>query len=244
MAKRKLKDDPIPSIAKICPKVNHSAGLCGVCATPIFDWLKPVKECKDDQSILIDPWVRTGHYSEGSYSTWNPIFNDRRMYCKYCYKCWSEFSDYIMIADGFDYTGLHLVTTWSFEKNIIVKRSSGEIQDQNEFYTKQWNYKSVPEDDKTDQDKEKEKETIVYCLFNRFAGEFMIYVKLVKDGACKPILVSELQKFNPDLPKFQFRFPNRIPYYKVLQWANKQTEADHEKMQEYGWMSEWYNPDI
>ncbi len=245
MPKKQKIVQVVPSIPSICLKINISSGLCGVCQRPVFEWEKIVEtnDVKGNE-ISFNPWVSRGHYSEGSYSTWNPEFVDRRIYLPYCYKCWYQYSDYIIISDGFYYNnGLHLVTNWSFEKNIKVKRTSGEIQDGNEFFTCLWNHKQVPENEKTDDDKLKEKETIVYCLFNRFVGELMIFVKL-KDGQCKPVVVSELQLLNPDLKPFQFRFPNRLPYYKVLQWANKKTEADHEKIQECAWISEWYNPDI
>jgi hypothetical protein len=258
MPKRKVPEIVVPepqkAIESICPKVNSNscAEGCKVCETPYKDWKqivdengKPIDEEKrQDNIIVVNRWQRTGHYNKGAYSTWNPVFNDRRMYSGYCYECWSQFRDYIMIVDGNYNGGLHLVTNWNNEENIKVERSSGEIQEGNKFFKLQWNYKDVPELEKTTQDKEKEKETIIYCAFNLFFGEFMIFVNLVKDGAHKAVPVSQLKKHNPHLPEFQFRFPNRAEYHKVLQWVNKKTDYDFKQLKVFGCMSEWYNPDL
>jgi hypothetical protein len=259
MPKRKVPEILVPKpieIVSLHPKAHPYAEGCKVCEKPYKDWKQivdangnPFDEEKlqgEKEKITYNPWHRRGHYRQGSYSTWNPVFNDRRLYSGYCYECWSQYSDFVMIVDGNYNGGLHLVTNWSNQENIKVERSSGEMQDGNKFFISQWNFKDVPESEKTMEDKKKEKETIVYCAFNSHLGEFVIFVNLVKDGFCayKPIPISQIKKHNPDLPDFQFRFPNHVEYYKVLQWANKKTEWDYKELTNFACMSEWYNPDI
>jgi hypothetical protein len=199
---------------------------------------------KTKDTIVVNPWVSSGHYGRGMYSTWNPAFNDRRVFSGYCYECWSNYSDYIMIVDGNVYGGLHLVTNWTSETNITVQRTSGEIQEGNTFFTSLWNFKNVPEAEKTQEDKQRELEKIVYAYFNYVLGEFCLVVSLTKDGAHKAVPVSQLMKHNPHLPGFQFRFPNRVPFHKILQWESKNTKWAHKRVKHYGFMSEWYNPDL
>lgn len=265
---KKKEEATVTKVISNHPKVKNSYDMnvgCGVCGKPHEQWKRIVDQNgnpwrekwrhSDDyekhetseelkkETILYNPWYSDGEYGIGRYSTWNPRFNDRRIFSPYCYECWSKNRDYIMVVDGNACGGLHLVTNWCDITNFKVKRSTGHILNGNKFFTRKWNEKNVPDSEKTNDDKEKEKETIMYCYFDRNICDFMAYVDL-SDGLHKPVSITDLKLLNPDFPEFRFRFPNRIMYHKVLQWANKNTERDHEKIKSYGLMSEWYDPDL
>ncbi len=205
--KRKPVEQPVLAIQAVCPKVHRDAPSgCRVCLKEVSEWKQIVhngelykpehREVLDNtkSTIVFDPWVSIGHYRKGSYTTWNPIFNDWRVYAAYCYECWSQYHDCIMIVDGNAYGGLHLVTNWTNETNIKVQRTSGEIQEGNTFFTSLWNFKDVPETEKTQEDKERELEKIVYACFNYALGEFCLFVSLTKDGAHKAVAVSQIMR--------------------------------------------------
>lgn len=209
-----------------CMKIHDLSTIgCRVCLKKKSEW-KEIQE---------NPWFSRGEYSTGHYSTWNPIFNDRRIFSCFCYECWVNYRDIIMIVDG----GLHLVTNWSKEDNLKVQRTSGEIQENNSFFTSLWNFKNGA---KSKQDEKNELEKIIYCFWSSQLKEIMIVVKLEDGGTHKAVSVSQLIKLNPHLPGFQFRFPNHVEFYKILQWTNKNKNDEQLKM--FGFISEWYNPDL
>jgi len=175
-------------------------GKCGMC----------LKDIPKDQDKPADCVSRS--YHGNIFTTSNPPFTDARVFRPFCYPCWSKYHTEAIVVDGYrrymfnHFSVLHVVSNWQGRNDIKLQRNSGTVDQNCKLVTQYFD--------------ENEKQ-VTFMNFNTYLGEPMIYLWTADSGVWKPQYLSDIQKLNPHLPPFRFRFPNRVPFHTVLQWMNK-----------------------
>lgn len=185
------------------------------------------------------------NYSGHNFTTSNPPMAEARVYRPFCFSCWSKHYTPAIVVDGFyryflnHYSTLHVVSNWHSFEDIKVERSSGKIDQKCKLVTQYFD--------------EKEKQ-VSFINFNTFLGEPMLYLWTDDPHIHKCLYLSDIQKLNPHLPPFQWRFPNRVPFHTIIQWlhkppfpSNKASDsewASFRDLHKLFYLSEWYNPEI
>jgi hypothetical protein len=229
----------------VCPKVRAwpevADGACGICLQPIGE----NEPLPDGKQMLIR------NYSGHNFTTSDPPMAQSRVYRPFCYACWSKHYTPAIVVDGFrryflnHYSTLHVVCNWQNVEDIKMQRTSGKIDQKCKLVTQYFD------------DTEKQ---VSFINFNTFLGEPMVYLWTDDPYVSKCLYLSDIQKLNPHLPPFQWRFPNRIPFHQIIQWLNKppyprknNASADgstidggseFRDLHKLFYLSEWYNPDI
>lgn len=217
-----------------CPKIlrwyEAGDGKCGICSQLINE--REEHPCKS--------LVR--NYSGHNFTTSNPPMTEARIFRPFCFDCWSKYHTHAIIVDGYrhymfnHYSTLHVVCNWQNIENLKMERTSGKIDQKCKVVTQYFD------------DNEKQ---VSFINFNTCLGEPMIYLWTDDAGINKCQYLSDIQKLNPQLPAFQWRFPNRVPFHEILQWMRKPVFSKDEmevddlrSLHKLFYLVEWYNPNL